>query len=132
VTPWGAVVESVILALQTLGKGTLHDVVEETGLSQEAVRKPLNRMCREPIENRRLHICEWTRVAFHGRVYPRPVYALGAKPNAKKPKPKTHTELAREWARKSQALASAIRFGHVPQKEAIKIVAAARKAGARI
>jgi len=132
VTPWGAIVENVILALQTLGKATLHDIVEETGLDLDAVRKPLNRMSKEPIERRRVHICGWTRVAFHGRVYPRPVYALGAKPNARKPKPKTHTELAREWARKSQSLASAIRFGHVPQKEAIKIVAAARRAGARI
>ena len=49
---------------------------------------------------RLVHIARWTRdIAQSGRMYPRPMYQLGDKPDAPKPQPLTETEKkARAWA----------------------------------
>jgi hypothetical protein len=52
---------------------------------------------------KRVYICEWTKESVYGgKLYPRPVYALGAKPDARKPKNLTNAEKLRRSRAKNK------------------------------
>lgn len=53
-----------------------------------------------PANPRRAHICGWVWDTEGMREYPRAVYALGDKPNAKRPKPKTRAEIVARYKAK--------------------------------
>ena len=48
------------------------------------------------VVTKQVYIYSWTREGI-GRRYPRPVYALGNKPDAGKPKPIAHSKRAKEY-----------------------------------
>ena len=51
------------------------------------------------VVTKQIHIQSWTMEGF-GRRYPRPVYALGNKPDARKPKRLSQAERCREYRRR--------------------------------
>ena len=81
----------VEIVLKQGGSWTVQDIANYTGSDPSAVKKALQRMERINVV-RTAHIFAWTREQCGERLYIRPVYAYGDKPNAKRPKPFTGNE----------------------------------------
>ncbi len=57
---------------------------------------------RKRLATKRVYICEWTRDVGQGKSYLRPVYALGSKPDARKPPPVSNAEKCKRWKAKQR------------------------------
>ena len=57
---------------------------------------------RKRLATKRVYICEWTREVGQGKSYLRPVYALGNKPDARKPRPVSNAEKCGRWRAKNR------------------------------
>lgn len=57
---------------------------------------------RKRMATKRIYICEWTRDIGQGKTYLRPVYALGSKPDARKPRPLSNSERCKRWKAKQR------------------------------
>ena len=57
---------------------------------------------RKRLVTKRVYICEWTRDIGQGKSYLRPVYALGSRPDARKPRPVTNAEKCQRWRKKQR------------------------------
>ena len=79
--------KTITKALQEFGQLTGAELAEITGIDKDLVHATTQRM-RIQLRSmpKRIHITAWTNDDENGRSYPRPVYALGDKPDAAKPK----------------------------------------------
>ena len=57
---------------------------------------------RKRLATKRVYICEWTRDIGQGKSYLRPVYALGSRPDARKPPAVTNAEKCKRWKAKQR------------------------------
>ena len=57
---------------------------------------------RKRLVTKRVYILEWVRDIGQGKNYLRPVYALGSKSDARKPRPVTNAEKCRRWKAKQR------------------------------
>lgn len=75
---------------------TIHDIAEALPLSKRNAQEYVNHLT----ERRLVHIAKWARdIKQSGRMYPRPMYQVGDKADAPKPRPLSEPEKkARAWA----------------------------------
>ena len=57
---------------------------------------------RKRLVTKRVYICQWTRDIGQGKSYLRPVYALGSRPDARKPPPVSNAEKCKRWKAKQR------------------------------
>ncbi len=126
---WGQVTDMVLLMLTEHGPRTAQSVAALADVDYDPVRKALNRLANEPFATRRAHIARWDRALAGERNYPRPVYAIGRRGNAKRPPPISHTDASRAYHQRAQRTVLAITGRHVRQKVAAKHVAKLRASG---
>lgn len=82
----------ILRLLEELGPMTRAEIARELGSGINNVSSLVSALIRDQPRNpRRIHICEWIYDMEGERPYPRAVYALGDKPNARRPKPKKRT-----------------------------------------
>ena len=76
---------------------TIHEIAEALPLSKRNAQEYVNHL----IERHQVRIAKWTRdIEQSGRMYPRPMYQLGEKPDAPKPEPLTEAQRkVRAWER---------------------------------
>lgn len=101
---WGNLTERVVVAVRDHGPCTLAEVLALVEGDREVIRKALRRLVQPsqralPLGVRRLHIMGWVREVEGEREYPRPVYAFGHGSNAKRPAPRTRSQIVVEWRR---------------------------------
>tara|TARA_R110000868_G_scaffold353573_2_gene614787 strand:- start:791 stop:1156 length:366 start_codon:yes stop_codon:yes gene_type:complete len=88
--------------LHHCGPLTMRDVAEFfPGVDYHRVSTTLSAM-RNTVVNRQVYIKSWT-MEGSGRRYPRPVYALGNQPDARKPKPPCNAKRQREWRQRRKS-----------------------------
>jgi len=130
---WGQMTDRILLALGEIHTGSLQDVLDEMGVSDErqaaTVRKTLNAMAAAPKGQRRVHIAKWCRTQERQRAYPRPVYRIGDGPNASKPAPKDHTTASREYLQRCKTLVEFMHCAPFGQKAARAVLAQIRAKG---
>lgn len=96
--------EAILKALAELGPMTRAEICRELGSSAVNVSALVSNLTRDlPNTPRRAHIREWIYDMEGQRPYPRAVYALGDKPNAKKPRPKKRTEVVNSYRARRKA-----------------------------
>lgn len=84
---WGSTVNQVHKALEELGPMTRIEICAQLGLDRNLVSAVISRMSRAgALVPKRLYVERYVYDSEHGRHYPRAVYAIGDKPDAKKPK----------------------------------------------
>lgn len=83
---------------------TRAEICRELGPNDRNISSLLSILVRDqPLNPRRVHICEWVYDMEGQRPYPRAVYALGDKPNARRPKPKKRTAIVNEYRARCKA-----------------------------
>ena len=96
--------EAITIQLRENGFMTRTELIEATGLPDTAVSQALTRMRRTwATIPRRIHIHSYVTEMDGRRNYPRPVYALGDKPDARKPKPVPMAVSAKKWRSQQKA-----------------------------
>jgi hypothetical protein len=126
--PWGSITAEVLAALEALDSGTYQDVAEWGDLPAETTRKALLRMTKEPQPTRRVRILRYVTSTEGQRIYPRPVFGKGPGPNARRPKPKPHSQCTRESGQRAVRLLSTVHMG-ISQRAARTMRAKMRRAG---
>lgn len=72
---------------------TKHEICHQLGLKHDQVASVLTRLRRpSKLFGQRIYIYDYTRTVTNGKTYLRAVYALGAKPDEKRPRPYTSKE----------------------------------------
>lgn len=104
VTPWGDVTQRMLDALAELGPMTRSELCRAVGADRRTCASVVSRLMRprqRPVAPRRVHICGWRDDEEGQRRYLRAVYALGDRPDARKPayKPRLLAAKRRYWAR---------------------------------
>ena len=76
----------VLDVIRDAGPCTSREIAEQTGWSQSFARAAVAncRKMRTEDGKKLIHICEWRRDEDGGRLYPRPVYALGHRKDAQR------------------------------------------------
>ena len=85
--PFGSSVKKILDALEMCGEMTVEEICQHIEIDRDHVSTILTRM-RKPLKSmgQRVYIVRYVHDAEGLRRYPRPIYAIGNKPNAKKPK----------------------------------------------
>ena len=105
---WGSTVAAVTKLLDEYGEMTRAEMEVEIGIPHRQLSGVITRMRRGgPKSQRLLHITRYVQDAEGARRYPRAVYALGDKPDAKKPK-SDHKEVRRRYDANKRAKVAAI------------------------
>ncbi len=104
VTRYGSVTERMLAALAELGPMTRSELCRAVGADRQTCSSIITRLMRprqRPVAPRRVHICGWRDDEEGQRRYLRAVYALGDRPDARKPayKPRLLAAKRRYWAR---------------------------------
>lgn len=100
VRAYGNLTDRILAILQEHGPSTAADVyMEMPETPRNHIRMTLGRLTAACMHGphagtRRAHIQAWVYDAENARSYPRPLYALGNKPDAPKPKPRSTTKAA--------------------------------------
>ena len=83
----GYIVRASLELLKDIGPMTAADIALHLGVSRYLVHAAMSRMRDPNVKGgKRVYVQRWTHTADKGRTYPRPVYAIGARPDAPKPK----------------------------------------------
>lgn len=89
----GDVVQTVLRLLDENGPMTAASITAESGVEKKILAGTLGRMLKatkRPIGPKRIHVLDWVYDEEGQRKYPRPLFALGDKPDKKKPKRDPH------------------------------------------
>lgn len=90
-------------ALKECGRMTAQEFADYADINRYDAHAVLRRMSKRMASGeRRLHIAAWSYSHDDSRLYPRPVYALGDKPDKPKPKPDIAANRRRYEQRKNQ------------------------------
>jgi hypothetical protein len=101
VTKWGELTQRVLQMLDEIGPMTRSEICAHLGQPKDKVSSLVTRLSTDtPKAGRRIHICDYVHDMEGERHYPRAVYALGDKPNKRKPKADHLAVRRRYWARR--------------------------------
>lgn len=82
----GYIVRASLELLKDIGPMTAADIALHLGVSRYLVHAAMSRMRDPDVRGgKRVYVQRWTYTADKGRTYPRPVYAIGTRPDAPKP-----------------------------------------------
>lgn len=89
---WGNTTDRILLLLEKRPL-TKHEICHQLGLKHDQVASVLTRL-RKPSKafGQRIYIYDYTRTVTNGKTYLRAIYALGAEPDAERPRPYTSRE----------------------------------------
>lgn len=83
---WGSTVNQVLRTLAECGPMTRAEICDQLGQDRNLVSAVISRMCRaQPKTPKRLYVERYVYDGVGARRYPRAVYAVGSKVDAKKP-----------------------------------------------
>jgi predicted ArsR family transcriptional regulator len=109
--PYGSTVADILKVLETVGPMTRSEICHQLGLDRMNCSAVITRMAKAgPKTPRRLHISGYTHDSEHGRCYPRAIYDLGDKPDAKKPNRQENRREARKRSDKRRAVHNTMNF----------------------
>lgn len=116
--PRGEVVRRILWALYEFGPMPSTEIYALIGMSKHDCGSILTRMAHDlPTIPKRLHICGYTKDAEGQREYPRPIYALGNRPDAAKPRPLTNKERRERYRAGKAGLVNSVFMLGMPRKE---------------
>lgn len=96
--------EAILRVLADFGPMTRAEICRELGPRAINVSSLVSNLIRNlPATPRRAYICGWVYDMEGQRPYPRAVYALGDRPNAKRPSPKKRTEVVNAYRARLKA-----------------------------
>lgn len=102
-TNTGPHVRKALEALKEYGRMTAQEFADYADIDRYDAHAVLRRMSKRMASGeRRLHIAAWSYLHDDSRFYPRPVYALGDRPDKPKPKPDIAANRRRYEQRKNQ------------------------------
>ena len=105
----GELTAAVITYLQECGEGTRAEIARSMGRHTSKIGSVLHRMLHKTDTlPKRVYIKRYTHFDDAGRYYPRPVYALGDKKNALKPRALSNGEHARNHRERRKLRAPSI------------------------
>lgn len=84
----GDTVKKIMRGLIEEGPMTLQDLVRLTGIDKtilHTVLRPMMRPTKRPAYPKRIYICQWVYDQEGQKRYPRPMYAIGDRPDAPRP-----------------------------------------------
>lgn len=87
--PWGETTRRILALLNEIGPMTRSEVCQHLGLDRNegaAIMSRLAQPTKRPVGPKRIYVAAWTYDTESQRRYPRAVYDVGCKPDAKKPK----------------------------------------------
>lgn len=103
---YGETTKAILKALRELGPMTRAEIQEAAGVDKHSIAAIVSRLHKDtPRTGKQIYITGWVFDAEGQRRYPRAIYALGAKPDTKKPKAST-LDNRRRYERKRHALFS--------------------------
>ena len=98
--PWGDVTQAVLEMLTQFGPMTRSEICKHLEREKDEIAAVVSRLHkRSPRAGKRVHIESYVYDMEGERFYPRAVYAIGDKPDAKRPKPDPKEVKRRYWAR---------------------------------
>jgi len=101
---YGQTTKAILKGLAELGPMTRSEIQEAVGVDKESIAAIVSRLHKDtPRTGKQIYITGWVFDAEGQRRYPRAIYALGAKPDTKKPKAST-LDNRRRYERKRHAL----------------------------
>lgn len=117
----GYIVDAITKAIEENGPMTTMQLCIELDKTRYEVASVISRMRKDhPTMPQRLYIVRWTKYDDTGRDYPRAVYALGAKPDAKKPRKQPRKVIAKRWRdTRSKKVNSVFQLG-IPLRERLQ------------
>lgn len=96
----GAIVKEIMRLLDEEGPMTRAEVCKRLGRPKDEIAAVVSRLNkRSPVAGRRIYVREYVYDMEGERTYPRAVYAIGDKPNAKRPDSDKKEIKRRYWAR---------------------------------
>ena len=108
VAPRGAVVKSMLAALEEVGPMTACELCEYIGTTHSKSARVLSGLTRASVRRpKRVHIKSYVFDAEGARRYPRAVYAIGDLPDTKKPKSSDSTN-AKRWREKKKVRVNSV------------------------
>lgn len=99
-TKRGLIVREILRMLEEEGPMTRSEICKRLGRPKDEVVSVVSRLNkRTPVAGRRIYVREYVYDMEGERTYPRAVYAIGDKPNAKRPESDKKEIKRRYWAR---------------------------------
>ena len=99
-TKRGGIVREILRMLEEEGPMTRSEICKRLGRPKDEVVSVVSRLNkRTPVAGRRIYVREYVYDMEGERTYPRAVYAIGDKPNAKRPVSDKKEIKRRYWAR---------------------------------
>lgn len=96
----GVIVKQIIHLLQEEGPMTRAEICKRLGRPKDEIAAVVSRLHkRSPVAGKRIYVKEYVYDMEGERTYPRALYALGDKPDAKRPKSDPLEIKRRYWAR---------------------------------
>lgn len=96
----GAIVKEIMRLLDEEGPMTRAEVCKRLGRPKDEIAAVVSRLNkRSPVAGRRIYVREYVYDMEGERTYPRAVYAIGDKPNTKRPQSDKKEIKRRYWAR---------------------------------
>lgn len=104
-TKWGELTWQVLRMLDEIGPMTRAEICANLGLPKEKASSIVSRLATDtPKAGRRIYVCDYVYDMEGERRYPRAVYALGNKPDKRRPKRDPLEVKRRYWARRKALL----------------------------
>lgn len=101
------IVQAILDKLEELGPMSRIEIQMAIGMgNRDRLGSTMLRLCNKTKRlPKRIHICDWIYDGpNNSRYYPRAVFAIGDKPDKKKPKRLSQAECSRRWRAKNNAL----------------------------
>lgn len=99
-TKRGFIVREILRMLEEEGPMTRAEICKRLGRAKDEIAAIVSRLHRRsPVAGKRIYIREYVHDMEGERMYPRAVYALGDKPDARRPIPDPKAVKRRYWAR---------------------------------
>mgnify|MGYP000013396763 CR=1 FL=1 len=103
---YGETTKAILKGLAELGPMTRSEIQQSVGVDKESIAAIVSRLHKDtPRVGKQIYVTGWVYDAEGQRRYPRAIYALGSRPDAKKPKAST-LENRRRYDRNRHALFS--------------------------
>ena len=109
--PYGSTVRDILHTLETCGPMTRDELCNALDVDRMNISAVVSRLVRPPKNApRRVHISGYTHDSETGRRYPRAIYAVGDKPDAKKPNRQANLRDNRKRSDKRRAAHNTMNF----------------------
>jgi hypothetical protein len=103
---YGETTKAILNGLAELGPMTRAEIQQSVGVDRDSIAAILSRLHKDtPRVGKQIYVMGWANDAEGQRRYPRAIYALGSRPDAKRPKSSTFDN-RRRYERKRHALFS--------------------------